>query len=422
MTDGEAPARPRKSWWIRIGLLLASLLLAELAMRAMLAVRGAGYDAAATATGLVDAGERFGGQAFQDLLEHDGDDEGRLSHPFYAWETGVGLEQIDRHYAEGNDVAGYEVWLLGGSVAEIFGQPEQGANRLAELLGADPRLSGPVLVRNYGRSSFKQPQQLMVLSYLLSLGLVPDAVVNLDGFNEVAIGVSNARSGTHPTYPSVPMWGALQIDPDSDARLARRVTAMSERRDRARRIASTTLKLGLYRSAILGSAALAWVRREQGAWMAMAQNYATELERQARRPLLRGPDLGARADDVPGVVVTNWVESSRTIQSICAARSIAYLHVLQPTLHDAGSKTPTAEEQQLVPLNDAWLEGVRVGYPLLREAGARLREHGIAFFDASRVFADVEETLYIDPIHFADAGNRLLAERIATAFLEQLAD
>ena len=42
---------------------------------------------------------------------------------------------------------------------------------------------------------------------------------------------------------------------------------------------------------------------------------------------------------------------------------------------------------------------------------------GIEFLDASRVFQDVEETLYYDPCHFNEEGNLILAEAIAPAFL-----
>ncbi|MEO0653147.1 MAG: hypothetical protein AAFZ65_20895 [Planctomycetota bacterium] len=66
---------------------------------------------------------------------------------------------------------------------------------------------------------------------------------------------------------------------------------------------------------------------------------------------------------------------------------------------------------------DAWLRGVVEGYPRLREAGAALAAEGIAFFDASRVFAEVQETLYFDSCHFDARGNQILAQAIG-AFLE----
>ena len=58
--------------------------------------------------------------------------------------------------------------------------------------------------------------------------------------------------------------------------------------------------------------------------------------------------------------------------------------MLQPTLHDAGSKPATPGELAIGIIDTAWMEGVRLGYPRLREAGQRLCEQQVNFIDASR--------------------------------------
>src|SRR4030095_13628597 len=55
---------------------------------------------------------------------------------------------------------------------------------------------------------YKQPQQLLVLSYFLSIGQTFDLVLNIDGFNEVALGSLNNERGLDISMPS-----AMHLDP-----------------------------------------------------------------------------------------------------------------------------------------------------------------------------------------------------------------
>ena len=43
---------------------------------------------------------------------------------------------------------------------------------------------------------------MLALSYLLALGQRVDLVINIDGFNEFALGYQNHRAGLHPILPS----------------------------------------------------------------------------------------------------------------------------------------------------------------------------------------------------------------------------
>jgi lysophospholipase L1-like esterase len=110
------------------------------------------------------------------------------------------------------------------------------------------------------------------------------------------------------------------------------------------------------------------------------------------------------------------------LDSICRGRSIPFLHVLQPTLHDPGSKVATAEEIEKGTLHPRWHEGVVLGYPMLRQAGAELAREGVPFLDLSMLFSDRTDTIYFDGCHFGQKGNELLARRIAAAILETYPD
>jgi hypothetical protein len=94
--------------------------------------------------------------------------------------------------------------------------------------------------------------------------------------------------------------------------------------------------------------------------------------------------------------------------------------VLQPTLHDTGSKPLTEEERANGKASQSWVWAASEGYPLLRSRGESLRAAGVHFVDASQVFAGVETTLYHDACHFRLEGNVILCEFIAPEILAAL--
>ena len=82
---------------------------------------------------------------------------------------------------------------------------------------------------------YHQPQQVILLSYLLAQGGEFDVFVNIDGFNEIAVGpVLNVPQGAHPLFPM--NWSMVALDVP-DVRVRRFVGAIDhlrhERRDRA---------------------------------------------------------------------------------------------------------------------------------------------------------------------------------------------
>ena len=78
------------------------------------------------------------------------------------------------------------VGVVGGSVANLF---TNGGHRvLGEKLEAHPRYRGRrVIFVRLAMGSYKQPQQLLTLAYIMSLGGEFDIVVNIDGFNEISL-------------------------------------------------------------------------------------------------------------------------------------------------------------------------------------------------------------------------------------------
>jgi hypothetical protein len=339
-------------------------------------------------------------------------------HPYfgYDWvEHNADLAR-DLAYFQGEESqTNYDVLLVGGSVAASFGG--NGAPTLRQRLEADARFQDrPVRVLSYGRGGYKQPQQVFLLAYLLALGFRPDAVLAIDGFNECALANANLTARVHPAHPSAGHWAHLAWDKPSDRAALDLLVTLRGRQREAETWLALARQHGLTRSALLGELLAARLRVLRRRYMAAGARYGAHMAA-APSPAVTGPPLPDDAEAARAQIVGVWFEGSRSLDGLCRARGIRFVHVLQPTLHDEGSKPITQEEREAGTIAPDWLEGVRYGYPLLRARGAELRELGIEFADGSQVFRAVPETLYYDACHFDRRGNELLANFVADAFL-----
>jgi len=412
---------PKRKLLLAVAVLVCAVLAGEGGHRAWLFARGRPYDAAATRSHILRIRS-----AVADPVPLPGEVEparkappasrSEFLHPYLGFDSKNHAGQLERDLERSARDDEYEIVLLGGSVANIF--CAQGGPRLTELLAADPRFSGrEVRLLNYARAAHKQPQQANMLTWLVALGLRPEAVINLDGFNEVAVANANRERGAHPAYPAFGQWLAQALAGDADLSGFELHERLLAQRERIVRMADRALRLRLYQSSILGGWSLARLRADDRLRFEQSREYERHLEQRAKHTSLLGPAFEGGVDQGLAFSVADWSRSSRTLAGICAAHGIYYLHALQPTLHDPGAKPISAQELELGAAIPAWTEGARRGYPLLRAAGAELARDGLRFVDCSRVFAQVEEPLYYDACHFVKRGNVLLAEAIARAFL-----
>lgn len=343
-------------------------------------------------------------------------------HPYAGYETlrgirGEGMNLDHFRSEERKDTR--DILVIGGSVAAIFST--SGRKHFIEVL--ERRIDSaerPIRVLPEARAGYKQPQQATKLAYLLSIGYEPDIVINIDGYNELALCAYNLEHGVFPAYPSLSHWGKLnQGANDVDTGLVGKLTATQAHGDRLCRIA---LGLRLQYSAVLGKLVLAELNRTRGRFVDLYGEYLDKLTRAedvTTRVAILGPSPAFAPTDSIGEYVRIWKESSISMAALCRARGIAYLHVLQPTLYDEGSK-PVTEEEQAIWSYPYSIDAVRRGYPMFREAGAELRQEGIPFLDASMVFKDVAAQVYYDPCHFRDEALDLFVEEVAAALVASL--
>jgi hypothetical protein len=320
------------------------------------------------------------------------------------------------------DPADFVVGVAGGSLASmlVVRAGRELEQSLAALLGLPVER---VHVLNLASGGYKQPQQLAILAEMLLLDVPLDAVVNLDGFNEVVFGQLDAAAGKHPYFPS-------RYHITTVLELARAAPS-------PKRIQRWAELLGARESA---AGWLRWGRDSRPARLlesarALAGALAQRDLDRARRleaALAEGPDdadagtVSAELDDpclheagsCLALIVDLWQRSSLAMAQLCEGAGIAYLHALQPNQYVPGTKPLNAEEREKAFAPDhAWARAAARGYPLLIERGSELAQRGVAWADLTDVFAGVEQTLYIDDCCHVNADG---SRRIVAALVERL--
>jgi hypothetical protein len=310
------------------------------------------------------------------------------------------------------------IGFFGGSFAlGTIDSARTGLSHCLEFLGKK------VVVRNFSAGGYKQPQQLHIFAHLLATGAEFDVVINIDGFNEMALPIAeNLPAGVHPLFPR--RWHD-RVDAFRSPARARRIGIIGILEESRRRWAALFHGWKLYRSPAL---ALVWQTRDRRLdadifelreELRMAEE--TNLDMQFQQ---QGPDFPQDEDAIYALLAETWSDASLQMAILAAGNGAHYLHFLQPNQYLEGSKPMTIEERKLaVVLDHAYRPPVVKGYPLLVEAGQDLKRKGVAFHDLRRIYSDRPEPLYIDACcHVNARGYEIVTEQLCEAVIEAIED
>jgi len=309
------------------------------------------------------------------------------------------------------------VGVMGGSVAWSFHM--HGTSRLKTALQKEPEFAGKDLVFvNLAVSGYKQPQQLMTLNYMLALGAEFDVIINIDGFNEAVL--YEAENEAHHDFPAFPRsWHARVAT--SGPRVAKYVGRLEHqveiRKDLARDYSTTPWRYSPLCNIL-------WWIFDTRAEIRMNQLQDEYRKDKSSTPnyIVEGPGWTfATREELYRHLVSLWKNCSIQLNKICVSNTIRYYHFLQPNLVLSGSKPLTKSEQFMAEHRDEmYRPGITYGYPLMIQAGSDLKAKGERFTDLTRMFDGHKEAIYSDICHFFQAGNDVLADRVAEAILKDL--
>jgi hypothetical protein len=268
---------------------------------------------------------------------------------------------------------------------------------------------------------FKQPQHLMTLNYLLSLGAYFDLVMTIDGFNEIAgPTTANIPKQVSPYFPSGWYHIANRMP---DTRLLARVGEVAFDRQRREQYARIMLSSTLLRHSAIAQFFWKGYDRMLVSHLALAQKdlegtAPDAAEAQARR----GNDYAYTGDtQLLADLVEEWQRSAELMHTLAISHHIPYMHFLQPNQYFPDTKQFSAEEKRsAVNPGSPYKKWVSEGYPLLQEAGKNLQKEGIDFRDLTGIFHDVTATVFKDDCcHMNAEGNGVMAENVGKAILAQ---
>jgi hypothetical protein len=305
------------------------------------------------------------------------------------------------------------IGIFGGSVGAYFCR--LGAARLEETLRQSASFNNRELVTLcFSHEGYKQPQQLLVLNYFLSIGQPFDLVINIDGFNEVALGRINDQYGWDVSMPSHEHLDALinlvnqsTLTPaklESLARIVRYRQQLNDLAERSNRTRFASVEFGVrhYHD---------YLRRRYEQERVRFDGLPSNPP--ANSPIHVTPKVRSRTGSaVYADIAANWRNASVLMQQLLAARSIQYVHVLQPNQYYSTRAFTAAEKATAFNDGSPFKEGAANGYPFLEKA---LEPGGL---NAVHIFDTARESVYIDNCcHYTSTGNRLLADFVAKAVL-----
>ena len=315
----------------------------------------------------------------------------------------------------------FVIAILGGSVAEIFSNlTEQWMN---DYLKSGANIDKNLVFVNLATGGFKQPQQLFHLQYALLSGFVFDGVINIDGFNEIALGRENLDRGINAVYPSGYHFGPMSLMNGASGINKEIVYSWNnyfEFVESELKVLSFIQNSWLRYSVFSNLVGELWTQR----FIRKIGNVKKEFTVRAQQEMsdeFKGPSVDKQKNYYE-YLTDIWQRSSEMIHRIAANNDMVYIHILQPNQYVEGSKVLSVEENALMKNEDnQWGKFANAGYPNLQRRGAELLKQGIAFYDMSLVFNDVSETLYTDDCcHFNRLGNEILAEKVADALVLEL--
>ena len=307
------------------------------------------------------------------------------------------------------------VGIFGGSFADDV------AYNMADALAEELKPSFPgreFVIVKATIGGYKQPQQLMAFNYFTALGGEFDIVINLDGFNDVALPGLENLPNTNPFFPR--QWHLrMRTVPDTEFLATigkiRFIDTVSEKW-------MSFFRTGPLRYSV--TANTIWRIGDQ-------LLYNAGVNQRALLPKMAGggeyaatgpPAKYADEGELFGSLGHLWAESSFQMNAVARAKGAHYFHFLQPNQYLEGTKPMEAEERRVAIREDhPYAANVKKGYPVLRDLGRQLVERGVTFVDLTDVFAGNRDIIYRDNCcHVNKNGQRIVVRAMGKVIRAEL--
>ena len=299
------------------------------------------------------------------------------------------------------------VALFGGSFAqEIYHYCRE------DIVAFFSKINKNVEILNFSIGGYKQPQQLLVLNYLLATGTDFDYIINIDGFNEVALPYwENIAFNVNPFYPR--RWNNRVKNRfgQEEVRIMGKIEMIKSIK---RSWAFLFNEYKLYRSPTLS---MAWKIGNKYFYNKIASNnwFLHEKIERTDSFAVNGPTYNYETNEELYRDLTDfWFRCSLLMKELCEANNIKYYHFLQPNQYVPGSKPISPKERKIAIFEKSPIDiSVKAGYPFLRKKGKELVKNGVNFYDCTDIFINNKEILYKDVCcHLNTKGYKIFVKKM----------
>jgi hypothetical protein len=319
------------------------------------------------------------------------------------------------------------IGVFGGSVANNFAVDEYINQRLSQKLKSYPEFANrEIVVLNFGNGGYKQPQQLLILNYFLAVDQELDLVINLDGFNEVALSNLNNKAQFDVGMPSVqhlqPLTGVANNNLPPE--LMESIVQISETK---KQLKAAVDKLQTCHLALCHAVTSLQVKQLVNNYQQAVVKYDSQVKQSKSNPnsgIVYIPKTDAILPDATAFdkMASLWYESSVAMNQVLSSRKIKYFHFIQPNQYYPTKRVFTEKEKQVFISKDSpYIAGIKKGYPLLLSKVDDLQTAGVNIFSGVNILDDTKETVYKDACcHYNSVGDEILANYVASSIVQTL--
>jgi hypothetical protein len=316
------------------------------------------------------------------------------------------------------------IGIFGGSVARRSYIYEAEHHVLAKALQSLPQFQNKeIIILKFANPAHKQPQQLLTLNYYLSVGQELDMVINIDGFNELAVSYLNNKAGVEASMPNAIIVAPLIALANKDLSaedLALSLEVLQLKKDLQKTV-NRLNKCGVATCYMLRWAQARYLFKEYRAKSATVNQMKREEGRNSliylkrvRQPL-NDPEVFEGILDI-------WRNSSLAMNGLLTARKIPYFEFIQPNQYHSTKRQFSEDERKIAfDENSPFKEPAVKGYPKLLAKVNSLKDAGVKVFDAVNAFDETRDSVYVDSCcHYTDTGNEVFLRYVAQSIVTVL--
>ncbi|MEG3989146.1 hypothetical protein QUA13_18660 [Microcoleus sp. S28C3] len=319
------------------------------------------------------------------------------------------------------------IGVFGGSVASNYGIFEVQNKILPRYIKQIPAFKDrEFVILSFATGGYKQPQQLLILNYFLALGQELDMVVNIDGFNEVALSNLNNKNQVDLAMPSIQhILPLTNLANNSLSTKAMKATiAIKENKARINQgleslqhcsLAACDALTSVYVQNLVNNYKRDVIKFEKARTKQQKDDSGSVIYINTNKSVLQ--DSVAFQE-----MALNWAKSSIFMHKVLSASNVPYFHVLQPNQYYQTKRVFSEAEKQIAFNKDTpYAKAVQIGYPALFKKFPNLEKNNIDILNAVNVFDKTKEAVYVDSCcHYNQAGEVVFSNYVGRSILEAL--